>query len=228
MRSPSGSAWHNGAVMISKLAPAAVLALACSLALTACGGDKAATSGSTSGPTASVQSDAPSGVALTKPGTRLEFGETATVAYAPNSAKKSTLELNVVKVQKASIAELGSYQLDAATRASTPYYVSVQVTNVGDGDLGGAGVPIYLVDSTDTLVQSSSFTNRFAPCPSTGLPASFAPQAKTTACLLFLVPASASYREISFRPVQDVAPIIWEGAPGQSRALAKQTKKAAN
>ncbi len=222
MRLHRGSGWHNGAVMTSKLTPVATVALVCSMALTGCGGDKKATSDTT--PTAHV--DTASGVTLTKPGERLTFGERATVAYEPNSTKKSILELTVVKVEQAAIAELGSYQLDDVTKTSTPFYVTVNVTNVGDGDVGGADVPIYLVDSADTLVQSSSFTNRFAPCPSTNLPANFAPQAKTTTCLLYLVPASASYREVSFRPVQDVAPIVWEGNPGTSAALTQKAHKA--
>lgn len=222
MRAQSKSRWHNGAVNISKLAPVAAVALVCSMALTACGGEPEAKADTT--PTAKV--DTPAGVTLTKPGERLSFGETATVAYEPNNTKKSILELTVVKVEQAAIGELGSYQLDAVTKSSTPYYVTVDVANVGDGDLGGADVPIYLVDSADTLVQSSSFTNRFAPCPSTKLPASFAPQAKTTTCLLYLVPASASYREISFRPVQDVAPVVWEGDPGLSAAMTKSTDRA--
>ena len=212
------SAWHNGAVTNRKPVIAAVLALSCALVLSACGGEATKQEPSA---TPSTTVEVPEGVTLTPYGTSLQFGEAATVAYEPNKKRSSVLELTVRKVSRASISELGAYVLDEATRKSTPYYVDVTVKNVGDGDLGRIDVPLYLVDSKDTLIHSSSFTNTFKPCPSQPLPAKFAANASISTCLLFLAPAGSEYRQISYRPVQEVEPILWEGEATKSRALSK-------
>lgn len=220
--------WHNGRVMnrVIKTSRVLVPALACSLALAACGGteqeEKKAAPSSTPSTTVSV----PDGVTLTDLGSRLAFGEKATVAYEPNKERSSVLEITVKGVQRASISELGSYVLDDATSKSVPYYVTMDLTNVGQGDLGRTEVPIFLVDSTDTLVHSSSFTNTFKPCPSTPFPDSFAPAATLTTCQLYLVPEGAAYKEMSFRPVQDVEPIVWEGDPTNTKTRTQEVRKA--
>lgn len=205
------------------LAPA--VAVTCVLTLAACGGSEEKPDAKPSN-SPSTTVNVPDGVALSDLGSRLSFGEKATVAYEPNQKRSSVLDITVNSVQRASIGELGSYVLDDATRKSTPYYVRMTVANVGQGDLGRTEVPIFLVDSTDTLIHSSSFTNTFKPCPSKPLPASFAPAATTTTCQLYLVPEGAAYREISFRPVQDVEPIVWEGDATNTKAYAQQLKKA--
>lgn len=221
------SGWHNGPVMTSKRALAPLLTIACSLALAGCGGDAESEDAAPSPtPTPSTTVTVPDGVELTELGSRFTFGEKATVAYEPNAKRSSVLDITVTGVQRASIKELDSYVLDDATRKSTPYYVRMKVTNVGQGDLGRVEVPIFLVDSTDTLIHSSSFTNTFKPCPSTPLPRSFAPAATTTTCQLYLVPQGAAYREISFRPVQDVEPIVWEGEPTPTKTRAQEVRQA--
>ena len=231
MHSNGTFACNNGAVTSPrKLALCAPL-LVLSLALTACGGsDEKAVDKPT--PSVTPKVEVPEGVTLTDAGEKLTFGSPATVAYEANPDKGSVLQMSVAKVEKAGISELSAYQLDAATKSSTPFYVTVDVTNVGSSDLGGVDVPIFLVDSKNTLIHSSSFTNTFKPCPSTPLPKSFAPQAKTKACLLYLVPAGSTFTEMSFRPVQDVEPIVWTGTAGKSAAVTKaeaaKKKKAGN
>lgn len=217
--------WHNDRVITRKLSLALSAALAGSLLLTACGGaDPEKKTEPSASPSTNVT--VPDGVSLTALGSRLSFGDKATVAYEPNAKRSSVLDITVDSVKRASIKELGSYVLDDATRKSTPYYVNMTVTNVGQGELGKSEVPVFLVDSTDTLIHSSSFTNTFETCPSTALPASFAPAATTKTCQLFLVPEGATYREMSFRPVQDVEPIVWEGDATVSKVRAQEMKKA--
>lgn len=211
------------------LAPRLLLpAFALALVVTGCGGSdagetpsKAATSPAADLPTGGVE--VPEGVTPTEAGTSLELGETATVAYEPNTSKASVLDLTVTKVQTGRIADLAAFQLDAATKRATPYYVSVRVENVGTGDLGGAAVPLFAVDSEDTLVQPSTFTSAFDRCPSTPLPDEFGKGKKFTGCLVYLVPDGGELTAVSFRPLQTFEPITWEGkvqppAPAKKKA----------
>ena len=213
----------------ARLAPRLVLPLvALALVTAGCGGSggddepsPAAASPSTDLPTGDVE--IPSGVTPTKAGTELAFGEKATVAYEPNTSKSSVLDLTVQEVQAGRIADLAAFQLDATTTRSTPYYVSVRVENVGTGDLGGAAVPLFAVDSEDSLVQPSTFTSAFDRCPSTPLPDEFGKGKKTSGCLVYLVPDGGELTAVSFRPLQDFEPITWEGkiqppAPAKKKA----------
>jgi hypothetical protein len=189
---------------------AAVLTVAASFVLAGCGGaEKPTTQPSVTLPTGNV--NVPAGVELTKPGAELKFGEKAVVAYEPNADRSTVLEMTVTGATQGSIADLGSYVLDERTKASTPYYVDVAVKNVGDGDVGQTPIPLWAVDSANTLIQASSFTNSFSRCPSTPLPTTFAPNAAVTTCLVFLVPDHGTLTGLSYRPLQAVAPVIWKG-----------------
>jgi hypothetical protein len=208
---------------------AAVLAVALLVLLSACGStkdDKAEPTPSPTAPTPSVQ--VPAGVSLTDNGAKLAFGDTATVAYRPNEKRGSVLELTVVGVTRARMTDFASYVLDDRTKASTPYYVRVKVTNVGTGDVGGTDVPLWAVDQTNTLIHSSSFTNTYQRCPSAALPARFAPRATASTCLVYLVPDHGQLTAVSFRPEQAFAPIEWTGTVATEKAnpAKKADKKA--
>jgi hypothetical protein len=202
--------------------------IAPALVLSACGADsdkKPAASPTVDLPTGNV--DVPSGVTLTKAGTELKFGETATVAYAPNSQRSSVLELTVASVQKGRIGDLAAYQLDPASKKATPYYAHVQVKNTGTGDLSHSIAPIYAVDSENNLVQAVSFNNTFTKCPSTPLPAGFTGGKTANLCLTYLLPTGRSLVEMSYRPLQQYEPITWKGTitPAIIKPSPKKTKK---
>ena len=71
------------------------------------------------------------GVTITEPGTELDFGAAATVAYEPNPRRGSVLSLAVSSVRQGRISDFAAYQVDAATKKSRPYYVRGVVKNVG-------------------------------------------------------------------------------------------------
>lgn len=198
--------------------PAVLLAVA-SLALTGCGGSSGTPGAkATAQPDASQQTDVPvpTGVKLTQYGTELTFGQTATVAYKPNDQRQSVLQLTVRSATRGKISDLAGYSLEERTKQSTPYYVKVRVKNVGNGDVGRTPIPLYLVDNRTpaTLINASSFTNTFTRCPSTPLPTTFAPQASRDTCLVYLVPDHGTMVGMSFRAVQEYAPILWTGKIG--------------
>jgi len=197
-------------VLVLRPILAALVVGAC-LTLTACGGSATPQAKATKPPVNTQTAvPVPSGVTLTAYGTDLAWGETATVAYAPNDKRKSVLELTVISARKGRIADLSSYSLEDRTKASTPYYVRVSVKNVGTGDVGRTPIPLFLVDNRNTLISASSFTNTFRKCPSTPLPTTFGPSAELTTCLVYLAPDHGTMTGVSFRAVQANAPIVWK------------------
>jgi hypothetical protein len=194
------------------------LALAVALTTAACGGeeepDAAATPSESASADASPAGDVevPEGVQLSEPGDELGFGDTATVAYQANAQRGTVLGLTVLGVRTGRVQDLSAFQLDAATRASTPYYVRVRVTNDGTEGLGGAAVPLFAVDGRDVLIQPSTFTTDFARCPSGPLPRAFPADAEVTTCLVYLVPEDGEeLTAVSYRPLQDLEAITWAG-----------------
>jgi hypothetical protein len=208
-----------------------VAALAAALVLAACTtGDGSSGSGSPTGDAAEDgTSDAsgaaatpgskpapylpvPTGVVLTDPGSELGFGEQATVAWRSTKGDEvGVLDLNVQKVVEADIKALQNWQLDAAGRGSSLYYVTTSVANVGDQDLSGQRIPLYVLDGANALVESSAFKKEFKPCPSPALPDGFVTGEKVTVCQAYLVPKRGEVDAVTFRPTEKFNPITWVG-----------------
>jgi len=155
----------------------------------------------------------PEGVALTPPGTKLRVGDSAVVAWEPRQDLVGVLDVTVTRLVRTWFADsFEGWQLDDKTRKSTPYFVRVSITNVGETDVGGRDVPLYAVDPTDTLIQASSFQAKFEPCPGNGVfPKKFKPGDAKDLCLVYLVPDGGRLTAVSFRPVQEFDPITWTG-----------------
>lgn len=199
----------------------AAVAVAASLALAACGGTSHHThssssstpSGSASGTgPASPYLPVPSGVALTRPGSTLAPGETATVAWHPRQDVVAALRITVTSVQRTTFDQsFAGWQVPDSAKTMTPYFVTAQVTNVGAGPLGGVPVPLYGDSAAHTLVEPSSFAASFQPCTPGVLPTPFPVGASTTTCQVFLVPDAGELTGVTFRPTQDFTPITWAG-----------------
>ncbi len=249
---------HNGTMLSPRprrratrlVAPLAALVLSVG-ALGACSGDDAEEAGegasatsteagedTTIDPTAGAEETpylpVPDGVELTEQGSALEVGDTATVAYQPNQKDVGVLDLTVTDLRKTSFKEsFQGWKLDKTVKKAQPYFVRAKVENVGEDDLGGKRVPLYLVDGENTLVESSTFVSTFKPCPSKALPKKFGPGKKTTTCLVFLAPSKGDLEAISFRPAQEFNPITWTGevlkigekTAAQKKAAKKKNKK---
>jgi hypothetical protein len=199
-----------------------VVLLAPALMLSACGSDgnaKPKAEPSANLPTGNVE--VPDEIELTEAGTGLRFGQPAFIAYQPNTSRSSVISLTVNSVQQGTLADFAAFQIPAATRKSRPYYVRFAIKNVGTGDIGKMGVPLYAVDHTDSLVMPSSFTTRFAKCPSVPLPAPFGPGKTFAGCLVYFIPNGGTLVEMSYRPLQEFPPITWTG-PIQPPATAKK------
>lgn len=197
--------------------PLLALAVAGVLALTACSGDSggapAAGASTTPTPTSSDSPylPVPSGVELTPPGSQLSVGDHAVVAYKPRQDQVGALDIAVTKLEKASIKDFSAWQLSDEQKKSNPYYVRATVKNVGDTDLGGRPVPLYVVNEQNVLLESTPFASSFQPCPSTPFPDKFGPGDVEKACLVYLAPNHGDLVSVSFRPEETFNPITWTG-----------------
>src|SRR5690349_10249663 len=107
----------------------AALTTAAALVLGGCSDGGGSSAGSASGdssspmPTPSTTVDVPADTSLTAPGTKLGFGETATVAYELKG-KGTVLALTVNSAQQGSLKDFAGFNLqDKYQRQANYYYV---------------------------------------------------------------------------------------------------------
>jgi uncharacterized membrane protein YgcG len=160
---------------------------------------------------AEVYPEVPGAPELTPPGTELEYGDEAEVAWQPREGTVGALKIKVIGVEERSLDEFSAFEMNRAVSRSRPYFVTVRAENVGETELGGVGIPLYLLDSRDTLVERSVFGSEFAPCPSEELPRRFGEGDVTRTCLVFLAPRGSEAEAVSFRPTEEFDPITWTG-----------------
>jgi hypothetical protein len=231
---------HHRSVLSAARATAprlVALAVVSGLALAGCSSDgdqpdaagssspSASASGSaTESPTADVS--VPEGVSVTAQGTDLEFGDSAVVAFEPDQKRSTLLQLTVQSAREGAIEDFKGFILDDKYKREANYfYVKVAVENVGDGDVGGAPVPLWGVNGDNTLLPPVNFTTEFKKCPSTPLPKKFGPGDSVETCLVYLSPDKGSLEALSFRPDQSFDPIEWTGTVKPAKVEKKSGKK---
>jgi hypothetical protein len=206
------------------LRPLAVVLLALALALSACGGNAepgsggSSESGGSGGNTAGEASTedepylpVPEGVELTAQGSGLEVGDTAVVAYEPRQDVVGALEITVTKLVDTNFSDFVGWKLTPETRETNPFFVETTVKNVGNTNLAGQGVPLYVVDGNNKLIEASTFQSTFKPCSPESFPKPFKTGDKGKFCLVYLAPDKGDLTAVSFRPVEEFDPITWTG-----------------
>src|SRR5690606_11541665 len=128
------------------------------------------------------------GVTITKGGTQLTEGQPASIVYEVGERAASAITVTVTEVRKGSIKDFRFFSLDENTKKSTPFYVRVTVENDGPAGLGGAALPIFAHDDSNTNLPANDIVGTFKPCSPATLPKSFLPGASTKLCLVYLVP----------------------------------------
>ena len=203
--------------------PLAAVTTAAALALGGCssegaaqdaGGSSsdAASSSSSASPSPSSTVPVPEGTDLTEQGSKLAFGDTGTVIFEPSEGRGTVLQLTVKSVKQGSLDDFKGFILDDSYKQKASYYyATVTVKNVGEGDVGGVGVPLWGVNSTNTLLPAVNFTTSFKPCSSKPLPKSFPKDATLSTCLVYLSPDKGKLESVSYRPSQEFNPITWTG-----------------
>jgi hypothetical protein len=160
--------------------------------LSGCGGSSTKSSGSASASTASASTAAGGVVAA---GAKLSVGSPAVVAYDPDYSSNSTtqrLKITVQSIDKGSLADFHGITLDASQKAGTPFYVKVQITNVGVGDASAKhndpGNQIEGIDTSGQAEDSLSIIGDFPRCNQVAAPTPMPPGKSFDTCLTFLVP----------------------------------------
>lgn len=163
-------------------------------------------------PTGGVsETSTPDEVELTEPGTELALGETATIQWNPSQQLEAYASVTVTRLDQVSIKEFKAFKLDEAEEKSTPYYVSVTVENLGDTDLEGVRVPLYLNDGSEVLTPQVNIPTAFEPCPSQPLPKKFTSGKSAELCLVYLAGEGKSLQAMSLRSGDMPAAINWVG-----------------
>ena len=218
---------HSGTTIAAALAAAGLVLSACSGgsgSSTPAAGGSDSSSAPDSTPSSSDQGGSSSsspqpgvvdGIRLTFQGSKLRLGDAATVSWHPDQKTTGVIKVAVTKLQQVPVSTFSDFRLSSAVRKSTPYFVHVTVRNVGKSNLSGVPVPLYLLDSRNTLLQTSTFQALFPPCPSRPLPDKFKHGKKTSVCLVYFAPKHGKLVAISFRPTESFDAITWKGHVGK-------------
>jgi hypothetical protein len=201
--------------------PLAAVTAAAALALAGCSSDagtkdaaggSSASASASSSPSPSSTVPVPEGTTLTDQGSKLSYGETGTVIFEPSQGRGTVLQLTVKSVRQGSLDDFKGFILDDSYKQKASYYyATVSVKNVGEGDVGGVGVPLWGVNAANTLLPAVNFTTSFKPCPTKPLPKSFPKGASLSTCLVYLSPDKGKLVSVSYRPSQEFNPITWTG-----------------
>src|SRR5262245_50810165 len=184
-------------------------ACAAVLALAGCGseikGAAAPTSTPSAEPPASTSSSAPAEPKpagdgdLTPTGTTLAVGETATVMYETKSLSKDGTKLAVtaVSVKAGSIDDLADFNLDANSKVSDPFYVTVSFKNVGPLPMEPGGIfgVITAQNTGGDELNRLSLIGEFKPCQG-DVPDNLAVGEEYTDCGVYLAPAGQDISKV--------------------------------
>ncbi len=192
---------HNAPMPRSSLVTLA-LAVALGGALSACASDEQDPDAPATPTAAETSTAAP---------TELSFGDTESVTWEPTKNLASELAIQVDGVREGRFTDFRDLVASGITEANQPYYVDVVITNEGDAELGGLDVPLYLVDSQQTLTPPSKFAAPFEPCPSGPLPTSFGAGEEAEMCLVFFSSPSATFQSVTFQPDVEAPAVSWTG-----------------
>ncbi len=154
--------------------------------------------------------EVPKGVTLTKGGATLTAGKPASVVYQVGDKAASVITVTVSSVRKGSIEkDFTFFSLDDETKASSPFYVDVAVKNEGPAGLGGAALPIFAHDSSNTNLPANDIVGTFKPCSNSTLPKSFLPGATAKLCLVYLVPKGKALQSVDLQTGSSQDAITW-------------------
>ena len=195
--------------MLRSVVLATVVTTGLAASLTACSGGTPEPSPTPDpAPTSAAQ---PDGVSATDPGTALEHGDPATLVWQPAADLVGALELTVEAVQERRASVFDGWVADDSLQTARPYFVRVALTNVGEDDLAGQAVPLYLRDDQGRLGAPWTVGGDFTACQSGPLPEPFEAGASTEMCLVYLAPDGARITDMVFEPAEGYDPITWTG-----------------
>jgi len=213
--------------MSARLASLAASAVLLGVLLGACGGsggsststgsNAAATSSATSsGASTAAGSGSSQGASgVTKPGTGLTAGQTATVPYTPltssGTGKPRTLKITVASIRTGSAADLKGVDISGAPKNAVPEYATVTVTNLGPQsiDVDGTSDAMQGIDSSGNQQDPVSFIGDFPPCDQDSSTTPVAPGASFHTCLTYLVAGGITKVAYTGTDSYTSSPVTW-------------------
>jgi hypothetical protein len=215
---------------IAHLGSFAGAALALSVLVGACGGSSGSSgaasasstaAGASTPSSATSTSSASSGQAtagVTKPGTGLSVGQTATVTYTPltssGNGKARTVKITVASIRSGSAADLKALDVSGAPKGALPQYATVTVTNLGplSIDVDGTSDAIQGIDHSGNQQSPVSIIGDFPPCDQNSSTAPVAAGASFHTCLTYLV--SGGITKVAWTGTDDYmnSPVTWSGS----------------
>lgn len=154
--------------------------------------------------------DVPEGVELTELGAELALGEGATVAWRAGVETIGVVELRVDALQPAPQDAFAGWLVGGTGLQAAPYFVTVTITNVGEIDLAGLSLPLYLERQDGRLVPASRFGAEFPACASTALPQPFGPDETQATCQVYLSEGGLEVAGLVFLPFDGADTVRWD------------------
>jgi hypothetical protein len=214
--------------------PVAATAVCVAVALAGCGSSSSSTTSSSSAaattaatttaastPAATSSTSSQAGAdGTTAPGSDLQFGAPATVDYKPGIKSNSPtyhLQVSVLGIEKGSQADMNGIELEKAQQGQTPYYVKLQIRNLGAGNASAEdGVPAVGFQATDDRSQPGqelSILGNFRPCESGTQPKQFTKGVTFDTCVIYMVGGGGSIVQEAWTGSGDAyaeKPIVWK------------------
>ena len=176
--------------------------------LAACGGDDPKPKPRTDVPKGF---EVPAGVTITKGGSTLGIGRSASVVYRVEEQAASAVTVTVNGVKTGDIdKDFTFFSLDDKLKAATPYYVRLSVVNEGPSGLGGVAIPVLAHTRSNTVFPPNELVGTFKPCPNPALPESFLEGSKADLCLVFLLPKGEKLQSIDLQTGTEADAIHWK------------------
>jgi hypothetical protein len=200
-------------------------ASAAMLLLSACGSSGSSTTHSTAAttpPTTATTTPAETGTSTTSasgstggttaPGTTLKPGAQATVDWQPGSESNSPtfhLQISVNSIKQGTPAEMSGVELSKAQQGQTPYYVTLQVRNLGAGDAAAEGddplAEFQTIDDRGGQGQELTILGKYRSCETVAVPKHLLKNAGFSSCSIYMVGKGGS-----------IAKVVWTGSGGDA------------
>ena len=156
---------------------------------------------STSAPPSATPDAGGGGGKLTPTGTTLKVGQPATVEYETKSLAKQTTHLMITAkaVRKGAIADLKDFNLDAQTKVSEPFYVTMTFKNVGPRPMEPSGIfgLINAHNNDGDELNRLSLIGEFTKCEGSP-PKTLKVGASFTECDVYVAPAGQDVGKVVF------------------------------
>ena len=197
----------------------------------ATGGSQATASAPAQSQSAQAASQPPAATGasgLTPPGTHLGLGSSAVVGWVPptedtgNGAHQGLkLQVTVESIKKGTMADFANIDLNANEKKSTPYYMQLRLTALGNTAPPKDNDPALTFTAIDDRGQEQdnvTFLGTFQRCDDPSPPRSFADGKSYSSCLTYLIPGGGSIKSVEWKdgpaPADDVSayydkPVVW-------------------